>query len=234
MRRNVKNITHNIVALILVVPALFMQSCSDEIEHANDLFAIGTVRVIEGQDYYFALDEGSKLYPKDTTAIEGYQVIDGQRAFVYFELLTPQIKGYEYSAKIKHIENILTKDIYFMSDEKEDSIGDDRINVSEIWAIDNYINITYQFYYSDNPDIKHMLNLIVREENVASADDAQDYIEMEFRHNAYNDTQNYSGNGVVSFKMDNINDLLQNKKGVIVRVNPLYGNEEYFTVDIKR
>ena len=34
-------------------------------------------------------------------------------------------------SQIKHIENILTKDIYSMPAEKADSIGDDNINATD-------------------------------------------------------------------------------------------------------
>ena len=120
------------VLMLLFLTMPMLQSCLDDWDDKdNPLFAIGTVKVIEERDYYFALDEGSKLYPGDTTYVHNYAVVDGQRAFVYFDELTDKVAGYEYNAKIRHIENILTKDIYFMPAEKNDSIGDDRINATD-------------------------------------------------------------------------------------------------------
>ena len=114
--------------MLLFIAMPMLQSCLDNDwdNQYPSLFAIGTIKVIEGNDYYFTLDEGSKLYPGDTTALYNYTVVDGQRAFVYFDELSEKKEGYEYNAQIKHIENILTKDIYFMPTDKEDSIGDDR------------------------------------------------------------------------------------------------------------
>ena len=109
-------------SMLLFLTAIVLQSCLDDWDDKYDtLFAVGTVKVIEGKDYYFSLDEGSKLYPSDTTYVHDYAVTDGQRAFIYFRELEEKLPGYEYNAQIKHIENILTKDIYSMPAEKEAS-----------------------------------------------------------------------------------------------------------------
>lgn len=145
-------------SMLLFLTAIVLQSCLDDWDDKYDtLFAVGTVKVIEGKDYYFSLDEGSKLYPSDTTYVHDYAVTDGQRAFIYFRELEEKLPGYEYNAQIKHIENILTKDIYSMPAEKADSIGDDNINATDLWITGEYLNIKYQFYHSNNEDKKHML-----------------------------------------------------------------------------
>jgi hypothetical protein len=78
------------------------------------LSAVCPVQVIEGEDYYFSLDEGRKLYPSDTTYVHEYTLIDSQRAFIYFRELEEKVPCYEYDAQIQHIENILTEDFYSM------------------------------------------------------------------------------------------------------------------------
>lgn len=114
--------------LLLFITTPVLQSCLDDWDDdEHPLLAIGTVRIIDGKDYYFALDEGTKMFPGDTAQVDNYTLVEGQRAFVYFNLLDEEVTGYDYNAKINHVENILTKDIYFMPAEKADSIGDDRI-----------------------------------------------------------------------------------------------------------
>lgn len=141
-----------------------LQSCLDDWDDdERSSLTIGTVRIIDGKDYYFALDEGSRMFPGDTAQVNNYTLVEGQRAFVYFNLLDEKVDGYDYNAKINHVENILTKDIYFMPAERADSIGDDRINITNMWITGNYLNIQYQLYHSNNNDKKHMLNLIVNE-----------------------------------------------------------------------
>ncbi|WP_418697832.1 NigD-like protein [Bacteroides sp.] len=223
-----------VALMILFLTMPMLQSCLDDWDDKYDtLFAIGTVKVIEGKDYYFALDEGSKLYPGDTTYVRDYALVDGQRAFVYFSELKEQVTGYDYNAQIKHIENILTKDIYFMPAEKNDSIGDDRVNATDFWITGDYLNIKYQFYYGSDKDKKHMLNLVVNEASTGEGHKA-DYVNLEFRHNAFNDSQLNLGTGLVSFKLDNIADLLAGKKGLNIRVKSLYDGERFATVDIEK
>lgn len=223
-----------VALMILFLTMPMLQSCLDDWDNDYDtLFAIGTVKVIEGKDYYFALDEGSKLYPGDTTYVRNYALVDGQRAFVYFSELKEPVTGYDYNAQIKHIENILTKDIYFMPAEKNDSIGDDRINATDFWITGDYLNIKYQFYHSNDTEKKHMLNLVVNEASTGEGDKA-DYVNLELRHNAFNDNQISLGTGLVSFKLDNIADLLAGKKGLSIRVKSLYDGERFATVDIEK
>lgn len=219
--------------LLLITPTL--QSCLDDLDdpYKGTLFAVGTLNVIEGKDYYFTLDEGSKLYPSDTTLIRNYAVVDGQRAFVYFTKLEEPLTGYEYNAQINHIENILTKDIYSMPAEKADSIGDDRINATELWITGDYLNIKYQTYHSNDQDKKHMLNLVINEASTGE-NDKPDYLTLEFRQNAYNDSPLMLGTGLVSFKLDNVADLLKDKKGLNIRINSIYDGEKYIIVDLKK
>lgn len=230
-----KNLKKTLVSLMLLLLAMpILQSCLDDWDNKYDtLFAVGTVKVIEGKDYYFALDEGSKLYPSDTTSIHNFSVVDGQRAFVYFSKLEEPLTGYEYNARINHIEVILTKDIYSMPAEEADSIGDDRINATDLWITGEYLNIKYQFYHSNNVDKKHMLNLVINEASTGENDKA-DYLTLEFRHNAFKDSPLELGTGLVSFKLDNIADMLKDKKGLNIRVKSLYDGEKFTTIDLKK
>ncbi len=218
--------------LLLLTTMPMLQSCLDDDWNgsAASSLAIGTVRIVDGKDYYFALDEGTKMFPGDTTRVNNYALVEGQRAFVYFNLLDEKVDGYDYNAQINHVENILTKDIYFMPAEKADSIGDDRINITNMWIADNYLNIQYQLYYSGNPDKKHMLNLVVDEASDGK-NDKEGYITLEFRQNAYDDEPNIPGPGIVSFKLDKIADQMAGKTGLNIRVRSVYDGERYMTID---
>lgn len=214
---------------LLFMTTPMMQSClNDKWENKYpSLFAIGTIKVIEGNNYYFNLDEGSKLYPGDTTALHNYAVANGQRAFIYFDKLSEKKEGYEYNAQIKHIENIPTKDIYSMPADKADSIGDDRINIIEpLWVSGDYLNIKYQIYHSNNKEKPHLLNLVINEESTVGPG-KPDYLNLEFRHNAYNDTPVILGTGLISFKLDDMGSLLEGKKGLNIRVNSIYDGVKY-------
>ena len=146
-----KKLRMTLTSMLLFLTAIVLQSCLDDWDDKYDtLFAVGTVKVIEGKDYYFSLDEGSKLYPSDTTYVHDYAVNRWPRNFHLLPRTGRETSSYEYNAQIKHIENILTKDIYSMPAEKADSIGDDNINATDLWITGEYLNIKYQFYHSNN------------------------------------------------------------------------------------
>ncbi|WP_373806325.1 NigD1/NigD2 family lipoprotein, partial [Bacteroides heparinolyticus] len=98
-----------------------------------------------------------------------------------------------------------------------------------LWIAGNYLNIKYQFYRSNHAN-KHMLSLIVNE---VSTDEKEksDYVNVEFRHNAYKDNQQILASGLVSFKLDKISGLLKGKKGLNIRINSLYDGERFRTIN---
>ena len=144
---------------LLIIPML--QSClNDDDENRGTRFTIGTIEVIGEKEYFFNLDDGDKMYPSDTTYIHNYTVENNQRVFIHFLPLEEDIPGYDYNVKLIQLENILTKDIIPLTEETADSIGNDRINATSLWITGNYLNIEHQFFHSNNPDKKHMLNLV--------------------------------------------------------------------------
>ena len=147
---------------LLIIPML--QSClNDDDENRGTRFTIGTIEVIGEKEYFFNLDDGDKMYPSDTTYIHNYTVENNQRVFIHFLPLEEDIPGYDYNVKLIQLENILTKDIIPLTEETADSIGNDRINATSLWITGNYLNIEHQFFHSNNPDKKHMLNLVINE-----------------------------------------------------------------------
>jgi len=204
----------------------FLQSCLDDDKDGYSL-AISTVKVIEGRNFYFAIDGGEKMLPGDTTNIRNYKPKDGQRAFVYFNLLDEKVQGYDYNAKIEHVENILTKGIIPLTAATADSIGDDRINVTEIWIAGGYLNLEFQILGTSSPQKLHMVNLVQNEMTNDSAEEG--YINLEFRHNAYDDSPDRLGIGLVSFKLENL--VLNAEKGLKIRVNTINNGIKYYKID---
>ena len=202
----------------------------DDDEHP--LLAIGTVRIIDGKDYYFALDEGTKMFPGDTAQVDNYTLVEGQRAFVYFNLLDEEVTGYDYNAKINHVENILTKDIYFMPAEKAEQHRRRPHQHQQYVDYGQLPEHQYQLYHSNSNDKKHMLNLIVNEASDGK-NDKEGYITLEFRQNAYGDEPLMPGQGLVSFKLDKIADRIPGKTGLNIRVKSLHDGEYYKTIDFK-
>lgn len=215
----------------LLMPLL--QSCVDNDNKLSSRFTIGTLKIIEGNEYFFNLDEGDKMYPSDTSYIHNYTLIDGQRVFIHFLPLEEDVPGYEYNVKLIQLQNILTKDIIPLTEETADSIGNDRVNISTPWISGNYLNIEYQYYHSNNEAKRHMLNLVMNETPDAPAPE-EGYINLEFRHNAYDDEQRTTGWGIISFKLEEIADQLQGKDGLKILVNSIYDGERTYTVNLNK
>ena len=223
-------------ALVSIAPLL--QSCLDTDDNLTSYFpdngklAIATVRVPDKdapRDFYFALDNGDKLIPSDTTAIKNFPATNDQRVFVGYVKTDELTEKNALSGIIFSVENILTKNTIPLTTATADSIGDNEINVTTYWVKDNFLTIEYQYLGSANPDKKHMLNLVQNQTTESTTDDG--YLHLEFRHNAFDDQTLKTVPGIVSFKTDSIADQLTGKKGLMLRVKTIYDGIQYFKVD---
>lgn len=222
------------LAILMTLTPFLLQSCLDDNEPEYPWLAISTIRTLENIDngYYFGLDDGSKLYPGDTTLIHNYQVTEGQRAFVYYNLLDEPKAGYDYNIKVGQIINILTKDIIDLTAENAERIGDDKINVTRYWIAQGYLNIEFQYLGTHSSNKKHFLNLV--QNTTTTENDEEGYISLEFRHNAEGDALERIGEGYVSFKLDKIEEELETAKGLKVRVNTIYDGEKFIKIELKK
>ena len=221
------------LAVVLTVTP-FLQSCLDDDKPEFPWLAFSTIHTLENVDngYYFGLDDGSKLYPGDTTRIDQYKVIDGQRAFVYYNYLDEPKTGYDYNIKVGQIINILTKDIIDLTAENAEKIGDNKINMTYFWIAQGYLNIEFQYLGTHSSDKKHFLNLVQNTMN--HENDEEGYISLEFRHNAEGDSPERIGEGYVSFKLDKIEKEMENAKGLKIRVNTIYDGEKFIKIELKK
>lgn len=218
----------------------FLQSCLDVDDESslNDRnypwLAFSTIRTIEDvkQGYYFALDDNTKLYPGDTTAIHNYLLIDGQRAFVHFDYLKEPHEGYDSNIKVGRITNILTKEIVELTEENKEKIGDDKINVKRYWIAQGYLNIEFQYFGTQDTNKKHFINLV--QNTLSSENEEEGYISLEFRHNAEGDYPAHIGDGYVSFKLDKIKEQMEDTKGLKIRVNTIYEGTLFDYIDFKK
>lgn len=228
------------IAALLTLTPLF-QSCLDS-DTNEDLWqngtdgwlAMSTIKTLEGvaNGYYFGLDDGTKMYPGDTTSIHKYTVINGQRAFVYFNYLNESKADYDYNVKVEAINNILTKPIVELTTENAAAIGDDKINATRLWIAQDYLNIEFQYYGTKDENKKHFLNLV--QNKTISQLDEEGYICLEFRHNSEGDSPTYLDEGYVSYKLDEIEEEMKTAKGLKIRVNTLYDGEQFRKVEFKK
>lgn len=227
-----------IFAIMIAMP--LFQSCLDDDDSPSDLLVISTIDMIsqDSKDFYFTLDNGEKMYPSNGQAWNGVDFVKGQRAFVIFNELEEPVSGYDHNVQVKQIKKILTKDIVTMDDEEnnEEKIGDDEINATYMWITKDkkYLTIEFQYYGTHSEDKKHFLNLVINNTQPAPAanegNEEDEYINLEFRHNNEGDYPQSLGEGYVSFKLDEIKNQMEGKKGLRIRVKPLYGEVKKYEV----
>jgi hypothetical protein len=214
----------NALFLFLAMTPALLQSCLND--NDNYYLAIATFRTAENQGGYFTLDDGGKMLPQ-RPASGGLD--NGQRVYVYFDILDGKTDGYRYTIEVKGIEKILTKDLFVMDEQTADSIGDDKIDITGIWLGDGYLNINFQFPGTGNPAKLHMVNLVRNTIEGANGDDEEGYLSLEFRHNAFDDHQAALLNGIASFKGPFTGEGL---KGLKVRYNSIHNGVKHVKVDL--
>ena len=99
----------------------------------------------------------------------------------------------------------------------------------------SYLTIEFQYYGTHSEDKKHFLNLVINNKEADSAAENEDntddeYINLEFRHNSERDSPDHLGEGYVSFKLDKIEEQIEGKKGLNIRVRTLYDGIKNYKV----
>ena len=149
----------------------------------------------------------------------------------YLEKNNSDSDSYDYNAEVFHLQNILTKDIIPLTQATADSIGADPINMTYGWVSEGYLTLEFQFYSTNNEAKRHMINMVydVDKELV----DAEGYINLEYRHNAFEDESIILGEGLASFKLDNIAEELENAKGIKIEVNTIYNGSKQYILNLE-
>ena len=226
------------IGLLICVIIPFLQSCLNDTETWSEdtNLAIGTICLKETNDkinFYFALDNGKTINPVVFND-NNYKAIEGQRAFIYFKMIDNQSvladNSFDYNAEILYVENILTKKIIPLTFANNDSIGNDLIDISNVWMAQNYVNIECKFY-SSNKELPHMLNLTY-DINKKIIDD-EGYICLQFRHNAFNDLGTYTREGLISFKLEHTLDKFENVAGIKIYANTNNGGIQTYILDLE-
>lgn len=221
-----------IAATMILVLTPFLQSCLDDDGPSYSDLTIATLKATDADSYYFGLDSGRKMYPGDNSAVRNYPIVDGKRVFVWFHQLEEQVPGYDYNIQVVQMDSILTKDIIPLTKATADSIGDNKINVTYHWIAQGYLTMEFQYYGTRNPNKKHMLNLVHNEDTELV--DEEGYINLEFRHNAYEDNSGSLGEGIVSFKLDKVAEEMKTAKGLKIRVNTIYDGIKYQKIELEK
>ena len=142
---------------------------------------------------------------------------------VNFSFLEGQREGYDYYILINDIDSVLVKNVIPITPETTDSIGNDPVNVLDMWTSDKYL--TVQFEMRGLGREKHMINL-VRNYSLSPNPDGDGYLQLELRHNRLNDPEiDHILWGVASFRLEDLKLENPDLKGLKIKVRSPYGTE---------
>lgn len=188
-----------IFSLIVTLTAFCMHSCSDDDGYSLDNFTVqlATVNTIDSQSgtYFLILDNGESLWPAVSDV--NYSPHNNQRVIVNYTLLSDQINGYDHYVKINGISDILTKNIVELTPNNEATIGNDPIDILQLWPGDHYLNFHYVINVGN--EFQHTINLVQNKLNNKYMEN--DTLVLELRHNANGDPAKFERSSYASFDM---------------------------------
>lgn len=212
--------------IFLLLALFFIVACNDDDDgYSLDKFWVNIATVENpnnGSAYFLTLDNGTRLWVAATN-YQGYRPQTGQRIIADYTILNDKPEGstYDHDVKLNDAYNILTKGIFYITPETQDSIGNDPIGINEIWIGSDYLNV--RFYYGAYNKV-HYLSLV----QDLSKEYTDGKIHLELRHNAHDDSETNRINGIASFLLSSLLDNTVTSASTLslaIHVN-LYGDSE--------
>jgi hypothetical protein len=216
---------------ILFVLVSFLVACSSnepEYPRINYYVDIATVEN-PNQETAFFLQFDDNIRMKVTTSnIRYYRPKDGQRIIAKYSVLTNKAESSSYKHDI-HLNNayeVLTKGIFNITPETNDSIGNDYIFIEDIWVGGHFLNI--EFVYPGR-DKTHFISLV--------SDSSKTYndgkIHLEFRHTANGDYPSINRWGMVSFDLKLLETNTAEQVDLVIHTNEFGSQANSYSLTYK-
>ncbi len=191
--------------ILSILTLLLLVSCNrDENQYLppNSFMSIATVEnPTQSSGFYFRLDNNDRMWVT-TTNFPYYRPADGQRIIASYSILSVNGENnlYNHKVSLNDVYEVLTKKIFKITTATQDSIGNDAININDMWVGSNYLNV--EFNYQGQNKI-HYINLV--SDSTKTYTDGK--VHLEFRHNANNDNPLFWKWGIVSFNLKSLQPL---------------------------
>lgn len=181
---------------------LGFQSCLDDDDNNYSLRypnALVTVKSDADGALFLQLDDKTTLLPTNVTKSPfGDKEV---RALVNYDEVNESSGDYSKAVHINWIDSILTKPIApDLGEENDEVYGTDPVEIVNDWvtiAEDGYLTLRFRTVWGGRN--KHFVNLLLGQ-------DPENPYEVEFRHNAYEDTSGMTEDRLVAFKLDGLPD----------------------------
>lgn len=187
--------------LLLLMTSLMLTACNEDNDYRlNYPTALVTAKTAADHTFFLQLDDKTTLRPTNyrTSPFGGKEV----RALVNFDEVEADAAPYHKAVRINWIDSILTKPTMPNLFEDNDKVyGNDPVEIVNDWvtiAEDGYLTLRFRTYWG--PYLRpHSVNLLVNPTG-------SNPYEVEFRHNANNDSGNRIADGLVAFHLKELPD----------------------------
>lgn len=181
---------------------IFLVACNNHEEEdmlPSNFTSIATVEnPNQSPAFYFRLDNKDLMWITATN-LPYYRPKTGQRIIANYSILSVNSTSTQFNHKVSlnSVYEVLTKGIFNITASTQDSIGNDPVEIRDIWVGSDYLNV--EFAYPGYNQI-HYINLVA--DNTKTYTDGK--VHLEFRHNANKDYSSYSKWGIVSFDLKSL------------------------------
>ncbi len=186
-----------------ILALTFLVSCNmhdnDEQQLPTSFINIATVEnPNQSSAFYFRLDNDDRMWITSTN-FPYYRPKTGQRIIANYSIVSVNTENDTYNHKVvlNDVYEVLTKGIFKIKPATQDSIGNDQIDVRDMWIGSHFLNV--EFVYPGYNKI-HFINLV--SDSTKTYTDGK--VHLEFRHNANDDYPSNSRWGVASFDLSSL------------------------------
>jgi hypothetical protein len=202
--------------IVFISLAVIMSGCLDD-----DGYSLGKIWVGFGMveqlssdppEYKITMDNGDVLTPVASNYNYPWYYYDnnesvsrlqtGDRILINYTIIGDDAEGSgeatEYFIRVNSVKKVLLKGIMDITPENQDSIGNDPVIVRDCWMTDSLLN--FELKYWGRYKI-HYINLV---KEPGELTEGSQPVELELRHNANDDVEDFQYNAFVSFSLNEL------------------------------
>lgn len=212
---------------LIALIAFGISSCDDFFDD-DDGYSLGDfwvgfgiIHFDEDDNFTVEMDNGAVLIP--VTHYHAWRLENNDRVLVNYTILGDKAvteANQQYYVRVNSMSEVLYKGILDITPAIEDSIGNDPVQVQDLWKTRNML--TFKLGYYGNVKT-HFINL-VKQPGEITADDQP--VQLELRHNENDDERAYSMTAFVTFDLSAIKIAGQDSVSYEVK-GKKYNGESY-------
>lgn len=215
--------------LFMLVP-FFVACSSNEPSYVQNSYFVNLATVENPNQetaFIIQLDNNTRMKVAGSD-LRYYRPKDGQRVIANYSVLTNERDSSDYRHKIKlnNVYEVLTKGIFKIAPETNDSIGNDYIYIEDIWVGGHFLNV--EFVYPGR-DKTHFISLV--SDSTKTYTDGKTH--LEFRHNANGDYPSINRWGMVSFNLKSLESSTANQVDLVIHTNEFGSQANAYSMTYK-